>query len=63
MNVPPIQTNKPQPTFGIYKVSQTTHYGHRDTCLLGIYKNNIKKQVIKSQNDKLDFTSGGKSID
>lgn len=97
MNIPPIQLNKPQPTFGIYKVSKVTHYGHRDTCLfkdykldiytakdngelkhklyylsdrfgnwikskLIIYENNNKKQVIKSQNDKLDFTSGSKFI-
>lgn len=34
MNIPPVQPNKSQPTFGIYKITEVKHYGYKDTGFL-----------------------------
>ena len=60
MNAPPIQPNKPQPTFGILKGYKKTPYGQ---YTWGIYKGyKIEIFDAKKYNQKLQYVSENNTL-
>lgn len=60
MNVPPIQPNKPQPTFGILKGYKKTPYGE---YTWGVYKGyKIEIFDAKKYNQKLQYVSENNTL-
>lgn len=55
MQIQPIQPNKPQPSFGVYRGMRKTTYGK---CIYGKYKDyNIEIYDDKQDNAKLYYVS------
>lgn len=55
MKIPPIDTTKPQPSFGIYLKTRKTSYGH---CDIGRYKGiNIEIYHDNESKSKLYYVS------
>lgn len=60
MQVPPIQTNKPEPTFGIFKGYKKTLYGN---YTWGIYKGHkIEIYNAEKYNQKLQYVSNNQTL-
>lgn len=60
MNVPPTQTNKPQPTFGILKGYKKTLYGQYTWAEYKGYK--IEIFDVKKYNQKLQYVSENNTL-